>query len=54
VVVSVDQSGQGEGTYTATITVSAVGVSGVAPVSVPVTLSVVKQIRPAYLPLAFR
>jgi hypothetical protein len=54
VVVNVDASGLGIGTYAATITISAVGVSGVMPMTGTVTLRVVQQIYPVHLPLVQR
>jgi hypothetical protein len=50
VAVSVNQSGLGKGTYQGTVTISAVGVSGVSSVNIPVTLVVVEQLSSCYLP----
>jgi hypothetical protein len=49
--VSVNQSGLSNGVYTGTVTVSAVGISDVPPVSTQVQLIVVDQLFPVYLPL---
>lgn len=52
--VSVNQAGLDNGVYTGTLTVSAVGMSGVLPVSVRVKLIVAEQLYWAYLPLVVR
>ena len=49
--VSVNQSGLSNGVYTGTVTVSAVGISGIPSVSAQVQLIVVDQLFPVYLPL---
>ncbi|CAG0937033.1 hypothetical protein TFLX_05937 [Thermoflexales bacterium] len=50
----VDKTGLNIGTYTATLTIQATGVSGVAPVQVPVTLLVVDQVQQVFLPMMLR
>ncbi len=52
--ININQAGLSNGTYPATLTISAVGISGVQPVSVPVTLMVVDQVSTIYLPLVQR
>jgi len=52
--VKVNQSGLSVGTYHGSLTVSAVGASDVMPVSVPVTLVVVEQLYPLYLPVVVK
>jgi hypothetical protein len=52
--VSVNQTGLSNGEYSGTVTVSATGVSGVPPVSVPVRLVVANELFPVYLPFAAR
>ena len=54
VQVSVNPAGLGVGTYQGTLTVTASNVSGISPVSVPVTLIVVDQLYRAYLPVLLR
>jgi uncharacterized protein YkwD len=49
--VSVNQSGLSNGVYSGTVTFSAIGISGVPPVSTQVRLIVVDELFPAYLPL---
>jgi uncharacterized protein YkwD len=48
--VSVDQSGLGNGLYEGAVTISAVGVSGVPPVSVPIRLMVVEELFTVNMP----
>jgi uncharacterized protein YkwD len=48
--VNANQAGLGHGLYTASVTISAVGATGIAPVSIPVQLIVVDELFPAYLP----
>ena len=52
--VSVNQSGLNNGLYTGSVTISAVNISGVSPVSIPVQLLVVDEVFPFYLPLVSR
>jgi len=49
--VSVNQSGLSNGVYSGTVTISAIGISGVLPVSTQVQLIVVDELFPIYLPL---
>lgn len=52
--VGVNQSGLSNGVYSGVVTISAVGVLGVSPVSAQVQLIVVDELFPAYLPLIQR
>ena len=54
VVVSINQSGLANGTYQGTATISAVGISGVSPVSVSVTLFVSDLSNGIFLPFIRR
>jgi len=49
--VSVDQSGLNNGAYSGTLEISATGISGISPVSIPVQLLVVDDLFPHYLPV---
>ena len=49
--VSVNQSGLSNGVYSGTVTISAIGISDVSPVSTQVQLIVVDELFPVYLPL---
>jgi uncharacterized protein YkwD len=51
---TVDTAGLGSGTYTATVTIQAAGLGGVAPVQVPVKLLVVEQVERVFLPVIRR
>jgi hypothetical protein len=51
VVVGVNQSGLNNGVYSGTVTISAIGNSGIPSVSAQVQLIVVDQSFPVYLPL---
>ena len=52
--VSVNHTGLVTGTYTGTLTVSAMGVSGVSPVTATVRLIVSEQLYPVYLPTVIK
>jgi hypothetical protein len=52
--VSINQAGLNSGTYTGTLTVSAVGGSSVSPIIATVKLIVADQLYPVYLPLVSR
>jgi uncharacterized protein YkwD len=54
VQVSVNQSGLNIGLYTGSVTISAVEISGVSPVSIPVQLIVADEVFPFYLPLVWK
>ncbi len=52
--VGIDQTGLSIGTYTATVTIQATGISGVAPVPVPVKLFVAELAQRMFLPVMLR
>ena len=54
VAVSVNQSGLANGTYQGAVTISAVGITGVVPVTVPITLIVADQADAIFLPFILR
>lgn len=51
---SVDTTGMSLGAHYATITLTPLGVSGLAPIQIPVTLLLLEQVRHAHLPLVQR
>ncbi len=52
--VGADQSGMNNGLYTGSVTISPIGVTGVAPVIVSVQLIIVDELFPVYLPLIWK
>ena len=54
ILVRVNQAGLSSGTYTGTLTVAAMGVSGVSPVTATVRLIVSEQLYPVYLPTVIK
>jgi hypothetical protein len=52
--ISVNPAGLSNSIFSSNVTVQAIGIAGIAPVSVPVRLIVVDRLFPVYLPLTAR